>query len=104
VPAHELTGMPAVVPALSDSQYLLLELVSRMYDRVILSGYTLRSLKVAWCEYKRRSLLQIAAVVRLLHVAAETARAAARAAGVFKLDDDGASKLFVTRTAQQRRL
>jgi hypothetical protein len=66
-----------------------------MYDSVILSGDALRSepesLKVDWCEYARRSLLQVAAVVRPLRVAAETARAAAtgRAAGV--LNDDGVS-------------
>jgi hypothetical protein len=36
--------------------------------------------KDAWCEYARRSsLLQIAAVVRPLRVAAETARASAAA-------------------------
>jgi hypothetical protein len=55
-----------------------------MYDSVILSGDALRSLEDAWCEYDAcLSLLQIAAVVRPLRVAAETARAAARAAGVF---------------------
>jgi hypothetical protein len=93
-----------------------------MYDSVILSGDALRSLEHAWCEYARRSrglikhssnpqlakyilvglelppfqrssLLHVAAVVRPLRVAAETARAAARAgvlnepahAGDFKL-------------------
>jgi hypothetical protein len=57
VPAHDFTGMPTVVPALSDPQYLLPELVGRMYDtgRVILSGNALRSLEDAWCEYARRS-------------------------------------------------
>jgi hypothetical protein len=65
-----------------------------MYDSVILSGDALRSLEDAWCEYARRSLLQIAAVVRPLRVAAETARAAARAAGV--LNDDGVSDRSTT--------
>ncbi len=60
-----------------------------MYDSVILSGDALRSLEDAWCEYARRSLLRAVTVVRPLRVtvAAETARAAARAAG--DLDDDG---------------
>jgi hypothetical protein len=58
-----------------------------MYDSVILSGDALRSLEGAWCEYARRSQLQVAAVVRPLRVAAETTRAATRAAGA--LDDDG---------------
>ncbi len=37
VPAHGLTGMPAVLPALSDHQYQLPELVGRMYDSVIMN-------------------------------------------------------------------
>jgi hypothetical protein len=82
VPAHDLSGMPTVVPALSDSQNLLpeLQVVGQMYDSVILSGDALRSLEDAWCKYARRSLLHVAAVVRPLRVAAETARAAARVA------------------------
>ena len=87
VPAHDLTGMPAVLPALSDHLYRLPELVGRMYDSVILTGDALRSLEDAWCVYARRNLLRAGAVVRPLRVAAETARAAARAAG--DLDDDG---------------
>jgi hypothetical protein len=89
VPAHDLTGMPAVLPALSDQQYRLPELVGRMYDSVILTGHALRSLEDAWCEYARRSLLRAGALVHPLRVpvAAGTARAAARAAG--DLDDDG---------------
>ncbi len=49
VPAHDLTGMPgiAVLPALSDHQYQLPELVDRIYDSVILSGDALRSLEDA---------------------------------------------------------
>jgi hypothetical protein len=62
-----------------------------MYDSVILSGHALRSLEDAWCEYARRNLLQ---VVRPLRVAAEIARAAARAAGV--LNDDGVSDRSAT--------
>jgi hypothetical protein len=55
-----------------------------------LSGDTLRLLEDAWCEYARRYLLHVAAVVRLLRVAAETARAAqaARNVGASVLDDD----------------
>jgi hypothetical protein len=66
--AHGLTGMPAVLPALSDHQYYQLpELVGRMYDSVILSGNALRLLEDAWCEYARRtSLLRAGAVVRPL--------------------------------------
>jgi hypothetical protein len=89
---------PTVVPALSDSQYLLQELVGRMYDSVILSGDALRSLEDAWCqcEYARRSLLlQVAAVVRLLRVAAENAREVARAAGVL---NDRSTTSFVAST------
>jgi hypothetical protein len=89
VPAHDLTGMPAVLPALSDQQYRFPKLVGRMHDNVILSGDALRSLEDAWCEYARRSLLRTGDVVRPLRVAqaAEIARAAARAAG--DLDDGG---------------
>jgi hypothetical protein len=66
--------MPTVMPALSDSQYLLPELVvGRLNVSVIF-----RSLEDAWCEYARRSLpvlpSQVAAVVHPLRVvAAETA-------------------------------
>jgi hypothetical protein len=64
-------------------------------------GDTLRSLEdaLAWCEYARRSLLRVGDVVRPLRVAAETARAAARAAG--DLDDDGdrSTTSFVASTA-----
>jgi hypothetical protein len=76
-----------VLPALSDHQYQLPELIGRMYDSVILSGDALRSLEDAWREYARRSLLRAGAVVRSLRVAVETARTAARAAG--DLDDAG---------------
>jgi hypothetical protein len=70
-----------------------------MYDSVILSGDALRLLEDTWCEYARRSLLQVAAVVRPLRVAAETARAAAtsRAAGV--LNDDGVSDRSLATTS-----
>jgi hypothetical protein len=72
VPAHDLTGVPAVLPvsALSDHLYRLSELVGRMYDSVILTGDALRSLEDAWCEYAHRSLLRAGAVVRPLRVAA----------------------------------
>jgi hypothetical protein len=53
---------------------------------VVCSRFT-GSLEDAWREYARRSLLRTGAVVRPLRVAAETARAASRAAG--DLDDDG---------------
>jgi hypothetical protein len=64
-----------------------------MYDSVNLTGDALRSLEDAWCEYARRSLLQVAAAVRPLRVAVETARAAARAAGVL---NDGFSDCSTT--------
>jgi hypothetical protein len=99
VPVHDLTWMPAVAPALSDSQYLLPELVGRMYDSVIFSGDAFRSLGDAWCEYARRSLLQVAAVVRPLRVAVETTRAAAtRATGVLDDDCDCSTTSFVAST------
>jgi hypothetical protein len=71
-------------------------------DTHILSGDALRSLEdhdtCQWCEYARRSLLQIAAVtvVRPLRVAAETSRAAARAAASGVLNDDGVSDRSTT--------
>ncbi len=58
-----------------------------MYDSVMLSSDALCSLEDTSCEYARRSLLRAGDVVRPLRVAAETARAVARAAG--DLDDDG---------------
>ncbi len=83
VPAHDLTGMPAVLigPAQSDQQYQLPVLFGRMYDsfKFILSGDALRSLEDAWYEYARRSLIRAGAVVHPLRVAAETVCAAARA-------------------------
>ncbi len=87
VPAHDLTGMPAVLPALSVQQYRLPEFVGRIHNSIILTGDALRSLDDTWCEYARRSLLRAGVVVRPLRLAAETASAAARAAG--DLDDDG---------------
>jgi hypothetical protein len=58
-----------------------------MYDSVILSGDALSSLEDAWCEYARRSRLRAGTVVCPLRVAAETARAAARAAQAGDLDE-----------------
>jgi hypothetical protein len=96
------------MPSLSDSQYLLPELVvGRLNVSVILSGDAFRrSLEDAWCEYARRSLQvpvlpsQVAAVVHPLRVvAAETARAAASsraAAGVLTRNDDGDRSLATT--------
>jgi hypothetical protein len=71
-----------------------------MYDSVILSGDALRSLEDAWCEYARctSSLPRAGAVVRPLRVAAETARAAARAAGDLDDDVDRSTISFVAST------
>jgi hypothetical protein len=44
VPSHDRTGMPAVLPVLSDSQHLLPDLVGQRYDSVVLSGDSLNSL------------------------------------------------------------
>ncbi len=68
VPAHDLTGMPAVLPTLSDHQYQLPELVGRTYDSVILTGDALCSLEDAWCKYASRSLFRAGAVMRPLRV------------------------------------
>jgi hypothetical protein len=55
-----------------------------MYDAVVLSGDALRPLADAWCRYAQRNLFCVAGAVRPLRVAAETARAAARAAGALE--------------------
>jgi hypothetical protein len=65
---------------------------------LVSSCHLVRSLEDAWCEYARRRLLQVSAVVRPLHVAAETARAIARAAGVLDDDGDRSTTLFVAST------
>ena len=81
---RNLTAMPKEMPELPDAQFLLPECVGRMYDAVVLSGDALRPLADAWCRYAQRNLFRAAAVVRPLRVAAETARAAARAAGTLE--------------------
>jgi hypothetical protein len=78
VPGLDLTGMPAELPDLPDEQYVLPELVGRLFDSVILSGDALRPLADEWCTFATRCLFRIARVVRPLRVAVETARAAAR--------------------------
>jgi hypothetical protein len=63
-----------------------------------MSGDAGRPLEDAWCEYARRSLLQVEAGVRPLRVAAETARAAVRVAGMLDDDSDSSTMSFVAST------
>ena len=81
---RDLTAIPTEMPELPDAQFLLRECVGRIYDAVVLSGDALRPLADAWCRYAQRNLFRAAAVVRPLRLAAETARAAARAAGTLE--------------------
>ena len=78
---RDLSGMPALpLPVLSDAKFSLPELVGRMFDCTILSSDALRPLADSWCRFAERSLMRAGGVVRPLRVAAEIARAAAKAA------------------------
>jgi hypothetical protein len=79
----DLTGMPAELPDLPDEQYVLPELVGRLFDSVILSEDALRPYSDEWCTFAIRCLFRMSRVLRPLRVAVETERAAARAGRIW---------------------
>ena len=84
--------MPALpLPVLPDAQFSLPQLVGEMYDCTILPGDAMRPLADAWCRFAESNLLHAGRSVRPLRVAAETARAAVRAAAVNESAGDGQS-------------
>ena len=87
--------MPTELPELPDNQYLLPELVGVMFDSTILAGDAIRLVADMWCRYALDGLfcegrmlwLLLGRVVRPLRNAAESVRAAARAAAALEEGD-----------------
>ena len=78
---RDLSGRPDLpLPELPDAQFSLPELVGQMFDSVILPGDAMRPVADGWCRFAEGQLFRLGRVVRPLRVAAETVRAAARAA------------------------
>jgi len=89
---RDLTGMPMLpLPVLSEAQFSLPKLVGEMYDCTILPGDAMRPLADTWCRFSETNLLRAGHAVRPLRVAAETARAAVRAAAGSACDSSGRS-------------
>jgi len=83
----DLSGSPDLpLPELLDAQFSLPELVGQMFDCVILPGDAMRPVADGWCRFAEGQLSRLGRVVRPLRVAAETVRAAARAAAGAEAD------------------
>ena len=89
---RDLAGMLALpLPVLSDAQFSLPEPVDEMYICTILPGDATQLFADAWCRFAESNLLRAGRSVRPLRVAAETARAAVRAAAANESAGDGQS-------------
>ena len=97
----DLRDMPLMLPEIPDTQYLLPELVGRLFDVTVLSRDSLRPLAGLWCSVAQNCLLRLGKVVRPLRMAAERKRAMTLPADGSTCDGRSSSSLSSTSSVSE---